>query len=107
MDNPFLLGNINKEQVDTFNPSETEKNLKDLQEKEAALAKVVSRLPLEGELIDNMMAELQLISKQRLEAEKEFLEFKLREDPDNALGDGQNEKRRERIRVNFDFIRND
>ena len=75
-----------------------------LKEKEQALAKVVSRLPLDVQLIDDMMSELQLLSKQRLEGEKDYLEFKLREDPDNAVGEGEYKERRDRIRVNIFFI---
>jgi hypothetical protein len=69
-----------------------------LQEKEEALTKVVAKLPIDDELYANMLSELQVISKDRATAEKEFLEFKLREDPDFAMPEGAFAKRRERIR---------
>lgn len=63
-----------------------------------ALTKVVAKLPIDDELYANMLSELQVISKDRAQAEKEYLEFKLREDPNFAMPEGAYGKRRERIR---------
>lgn len=63
-----------------------------------ALTKVVAKLPIDDELYANMLSELKVISGDRAQAEKEYLEFKLREDPDFALPEGAYAKRRERIR---------
>lgn len=68
------------------------------------MAKVISKLPIDDELYENMMAELELVAKDRANAEKEYLEFKLREDPDFAMPEGAFNKRRERIRVNLEII---
>jgi hypothetical protein len=63
-----------------------------------ALTKVVAKLPIDDDLYANMLSELKVISKDRAQAEKEFLEFKLREDPDFAMPEGAFKKRRARIR---------
>ena len=99
IDNPYLINGINSEQTGLLDPSNVELRLRDYQEKEDALAKVVSKLPIDDELYGNMMSELEVIAKNRAMAEKEYLEYKLREDPDFAMPEGAFNKRRERARV--------
>ena len=99
VDNPFLIDGMNEDQLKELHPSKVEERMLDLQEKEEALAHVISKLPVNDELYGNMLAVLEVIAKDRALAEKEYLEFKLREDPDFAMPQGAFGKRRERVRV--------
>lgn len=98
IDNPFLVPGANLEQKRALDPTKTEQKLWDLQQKEESLTKVLAHLPMNDEHYSNMLSELQLVAKDRSEAEKEFLEFKLREDHDFALGEDAYGLRRERIK---------
>ena len=53
---------------------------------------------MDDELYANMLSELQLVATDRANAEKDYLELKLREDPEFILGDKFKNERRERIR---------
>lgn len=101
LDNPFLLQNINEEQEQNMNPNLAEGRLKKIQEKELALTKVMARLPINEELYANMLAELKVVAQERAEAERDYMELKLKDNPDALLGESEEEKRRKRIRVSF------
>ena len=98
LDNPFLLEGANQEQVAKMDPTQTEQRLEKLQEKEEALTKVMARLPINEELYANMLSELKVVAQERQDAERDFLEVQLKENPDIVLGEAEESKRRKRIR---------
>ena len=99
LDNPYLLQGINKEQASNLDPTTLDQKLEKLQNKEFALTKVMARLPLNEELYANMLSELKVVAQERADAEKDYLELKLRDNPNLVLGEAENDKRRNRIRV--------
>lgn len=98
LDNPFLLEGANTEQVARMDPTQTEQRLEKLQEKEEALTKVMARLPINEELYANMLSELKVVAQERQDAERDYLEIQLKENPDVVLGEAEEGKRRKRIR---------
>lgn len=98
LDNPYLLEGANSEQAKALDPTQTEAKMSKLHEQETALTKVMARLPLNEELYVNMLSELKVVARERDEVEKDFLEFKLKENPDFVLQENEQEKRRKRIK---------
>lgn len=89
---------INTEQAEKLDPSNAEQKLEKLQEKEYALTQVVARLPINEELYSNTLAELKVVAQERADAERDYLEIRLKSNPALVLGESDTEKRRIRIR---------
>lgn len=70
-----------------------------LQEKEYALTQIMARLPINDELYANQLSELKVVSQERADVERDFLEVRLKENPNLVLGEELENKRRVRIRV--------
>lgn len=90
---------INSEQAGKLDPSTSEQKLVKIQEKEQAMTKVMARLPINEELYANMLAELKVVAQERAELERDYLELKLKDNPNAVLGEAENDKRRKRYRV--------
>lgn len=99
MDNPYLLSGINAEQAGKLDPSNAEQKLEKLQDKEYALTQIMARLPINDELYANQLSELKVVAQERADVEKDFLEVRLKENPNLVLGEELENKRRIRIRV--------
>jgi len=93
------LQGINSEQAGKLDPSTSEQKLVKIQEKEQAMTKVMARLPINEELYANMLAELKVVAQERAELERDYLELKLKDNPNAVLGEAENDKRRKRYRV--------
>ena len=99
LENPFLLSGANSEQVQKLDPTQTEQKLEKLQEKELAMTKVMARLPINEELYATMLGELKVVAQERSDVEKDYLEIRLKENPNEVLGEAEQDGRRKRIRV--------
>lgn len=99
LDNPYLMPGINTEQAGKLDPSKAEQKLEKLQEKEYALTQIMARLPINDELYANQLSELKVVAQERADIEKDFLEVRLKENPNLVLGEELENKRRIRIRV--------
>lgn len=90
---------INVEQANKLDPTDAEKKLEKLQEKEYALTQIMARLPIDENLYENQLSELKVIAQERADIERDYLEIKLKENPGLVLGESIENKRRANIRV--------
>ena len=61
----------------------------------------MARLPINDELYANQLSELKVVAQERADVEKDYLEVRLKENPNLVLGEELENKRRIRIRVDY------